>query len=192
MVVSEVLATQSNLNMSWPAAVAPNGLQQPDVVAMLLIWQTRMTERRSNDPAAVIEVALPALKPLAHLLWFSRWHLDKQEWRRRKGIDTLLEQPQPAFDFGKNMYAHGVACFTKGGQPVWVDKIADLKRTFAEFKVGQIFLQTLTTCMRSTCSDVQQSAHLIAKTALHCGHADPIALGTQGLLGCNWWKNIGT
>jgi hypothetical protein len=35
------------------------------------------------------------------------------------------------------MYTHGVACFTKSGQPVWVDKIADLKRNFAEFKVGQ-------------------------------------------------------
>ena len=61
--------------------------------------------------------------------------LTAQEWRRRKGIDTILEQPQPAFDFAKGMYTHGVACFTKGGQPVWVDKIADLKRNFAEFKV---------------------------------------------------------
>jgi hypothetical protein len=59
-----------------------------------------------------------------------------QEWRLKKGIDTILEQPQPAFDFAKGMYTHGVACFTKSGQPVWVDKIADLKRNFADFKVA--------------------------------------------------------
>jgi len=61
--------------------------------------------------------------------------LRPQEWREKMQMRTILEQPQPVFAFAKRMYGHGVPCFTKGGQPVWVDKIADLKKTFSEFKV---------------------------------------------------------
>lgn len=64
--------------------------------------------------------------------------ISSQEWRRKKGIDTILEQPQPAFDYAKGMYEHGVPCFTKSGQPVWVDKISDMKKSFANFKVRAV------------------------------------------------------
>lgn len=70
-------------------------------------------------------------------------YLILQEWRNQKGIDTILEQPQPAFEFAKDMYGHGVVCFTRDGQPVWVDKIADMKRTFAEFKVKDVTMPWL-------------------------------------------------
>lgn len=60
--------------------------------------------------------------------------LRPQEWREKMQMRTILEQPQPVFAFAKRMYGHGVPCFTKAGQPVWVDKVADLKKTFSEFK----------------------------------------------------------
>lgn len=121
--------------------------------------------------------------------------VDMQEWRRTKGINTILEQPQPAYAFAKGMYAHGVACFTRRGQPVWVDKIADLKRSFPEFKVAVRSLQIIPECTQDT---ARQCAHrtcaafaMPANPALYlCMHAtgadtDLAAGHTWTCLGCS-------
>ncbi len=65
-----------------------------------------------------------------------------QDWREKVGVGSILEQPQPFFDFAKNMYMHGLVCFTKNGAPVWLDKVGDMKRDWAGFKVcGDAFLR---------------------------------------------------
>ena len=62
-------------------------------------------------------------------------YLVLQDWREKVGVGSILEQPQPFFDFAKGMYTHGLVCFTKNGAPVWLDKVGDMKRDWAGFKV---------------------------------------------------------
>ena len=62
-----------------------------------------------------------------------------QDWREKVGVGSILEQPQPFFDFAKGMYTHGLVCFTKNGAPVWLDKVGDMKRDWAGFKVRRRF-----------------------------------------------------
>jgi hypothetical protein len=71
-----------------------------------------------------------------------------QDWREKVGVGSILEQPQPFFDFAKGMYTHGLVCFAKNGAPVWLDKVGEMKREWAAFKV-------LAVITRSTCKVVQ-------------------------------------
>ncbi len=58
-----------------------------------------------------------------------------QDWREKVGVGSILEQPQPFFEFAKGMYTHGLVCFTKNGAPVWLDKVGEMKREWSAFKV---------------------------------------------------------
>lgn len=63
-----------------------------------------------------------------------------QAWREANGIDTILQQRQPAFRAMKELFEHGALGMSKTGHVVFIERLGQIRKNWHAFLVSTLFL----------------------------------------------------